>query len=242
MNLYKSADIAGTLINETINMKLLLVEDNIELLNSMADYLVHENNICEVAQTFDEAREKITLFTYDCIILDIMLPDGNGIDLLKFLKKSDVESSVIIISAKNSLDFKVKGLDEGADDYITKPFPLPELYSRIKAVTRRHGLKGAKVEFNEISVDISSMETKINGIDIILTRKETNLLLYFLNNINRVLSRQGIASHLWGDYTDNLNNFDFVYQHVKNLRKKITDAGGEDYIKTIYGLGYKISN
>jgi DNA-binding response OmpR family regulator len=223
-------------------MKLLLVEDNIELLNSMADYLVHENNICEVARTFDEAREKITLFSYDCIILDIMLPDGNGIDLLKFLKKSDVESAVIIISAKNSLDFKVKGLDEGADDYITKPFPLPELYSRIKAVTRRHGLKGAKVEFNEISVDISSMETKINGIDIILTRKETNLLLYFLNNINRVLSRQAIASHLWGDYTDNLNNFDFVYQHVKNLRKKITDAGGEDYIKTIYGLGYKISN
>lgn len=223
-------------------MKLLLIEDNIELLNSMVDYLLHENNICEVARTFEQAREKVLFFTYDCIVLDIMLPDGNGLDLLKFLKKSDVESAVIIISAKNSLDFKIKGLDEGADDYITKPFPLPELCSRIKAVTRRHGLKAGKVNFNEISVDIFSMETKVNGIYIVLTKKETNLLLYFLNNINRVLSRQAIASHLWGDYTDNFNNFDFVYQHVKNLRKKITDVGGEDYIKTIYGLGYKISN
>jgi DNA-binding response OmpR family regulator len=223
-------------------MKLLLIEDNIELLNSMVDYLLHENNICEVARTFEQACEKVLFFTYDCIVLDIMLPDGNGLDLLKFLKKADIESAVIIISAKNSLDFKIKGLDEGADDYITKPFPLPELCSRIKAVTRRHGLKAGKVNFNEISVDILSMETKVNGVYIILTRKETNLLLYFLNNINRVLSRQAIASHLWGDYTDNLNNFDFVYQHVKNLRKKITDVGGEDYIKTIYGLGYKISN
>jgi DNA-binding response OmpR family regulator len=224
-------------------MKLLLVEDNPELLSTIADYLVHENNICEVAQSFDQAREKITLFTYDCIILDIMLPDGNGINLLKLLKKEGVESSVIIISAKNSLDFKLTGLDEGADDYITKPFPLPELYSRIKAVTRRNSKRATAhtVDFNEISVDLSSMETKVHGKDIILTRKETNLLIYFLNNTNRVLSRQAIASHLWGDYTDNLDNFDFVYQHVKNLRKKISDAGGEDYIKTVYGLGYKIS-
>lgn len=224
-------------------MKLLLVEDNHELINSMVDYLMHENNICEVAHTYDQAREKITLFSYDCIILDIMLPDGNGLDILKLLKRGLSDTSVIIISAKNSLDFKVTGLDEGADDYITKPFPLPELYSRIKAVTRRNSNRtGHKLDFNEITVDLSSFETTVNNVAIVLTKKETNLLLYFLNNINRVLSRQAIASHLWGDYTDNLDNFDFVYQHVKNLRKKITDAGGEDYIKTIYGLGYKISN
>lgn len=225
-------------------MKLLLVEDNVELIKSMADYLVHENNICEMAHTFEEAREKLVLFTYDCIVLDIMLPDGNGINLLRLIKKEEIESSVIIISAKDSLDFKITGLDEGADDYITKPFPLPELYSRIKAVTRRKskGTTSNIVQFNEIYIDLLSMETKINDKSIILTRKETNLLIYFLNNQNRILSRQAIAAHLWGDYTDNLDNFDFVYQHVKNLRKKITDAGGQDYISTVYGLGYKISN
>lgn len=225
-------------------MKLLLVEDNVELIKSMADYLVHENNICEMAHTFEEAREKLVLFTYDCIVLDIMLPDGNGINLLRLIKKEEIESSVIIISAKDSLDFKITGLDEGADDYITKPFPLPELYSRIKAVTRRNskGTSSNILQFNEIIIDLLSMETKINDKSIILTRKETNLLIYFLNNQNRILSRQAIAAHLWGDYTDNLDNFDFVYQHVKNLRKKITDAGGQDYISTVYGLGYKISS
>ncbi|MFH6992285.1 response regulator transcription factor [Flavobacterium sp. FlaQc-48] len=225
-------------------MKLLLVEDNQELIKSIADYLIQENNICEMAHTFEEAREKLVLFTYDCIILDIMLPDGNGINLLRLIKKEEIPSCVIIISAKNSLDFKITGLDEGADDYITKPFPLPELYSRIKAVTRRNNKSSNsnRIEFNEIYVDLLSMETKINEIAIVLTRKETNLLIYFLNNQNRILSRQAIAAHLWGDYTDNLDNFDFVYQHVKNLRKKITDAGGQDYISTVYGLGYKISS
>jgi len=225
-------------------MKLLLVEDNPELIKSISDYLTHENNICEMAHTFEEAREKLVLFTYDCIILDIMLPDGNGINLLRLIKKEEIQSSVIIISAKNSLDFKVTGLDEGADDYITKPFPLPELYSRIKAVTRRNSKSSNSniIQFNEIAVDLLSMETKINEAAIVLTRKETNLLIYFLNNQNRILSRQAIAAHLWGDYTDNLDNFDFVYQHVKNLRKKITDAGGQDYISTVYGLGYKISH
>ena len=224
-------------------MKLLLVEDNAELIRSMADYLIHENNICEMAHTFEEAREKLVLFTYDCIILDIMLPDGNGINLLRLIKKEEIQSSVIIISAKDSLDFKVTGLDEGADDYITKPFPLPELYSRIKAVTRRNSKSASNnLQFNEICIDLLSMETKIHSTPIVLTRKETNLLIYFLNNQNRILSRQAIAAHLWGDYTDNLDNFDFVYQHVKNVRKKITDAGGQDYISTVYGLGYKISN
>jgi DNA-binding response OmpR family regulator len=222
-------------------MKLLLIEDNAELIKSIATYLIHENNICEMAFTIEEAREKLALFTYDCIILDIMMPDGNGINLLKFIKKQEIQVSVIIISAKNSLDFKVTGFDEGADDYITKPFPLPELYSRIKAVTRRNSRIRNNIEFNEIIVDLLSMETRINNIPIILTRKETNMLIYFLNNQNRILSRQAIAMHLWGDYTDNLDNFDFVYQHIKNLRKKITDAGGEDYISTIYGLGYKLS-
>lgn len=223
-------------------MKLLLIEDTIELARSISGYLTQENYICEVAHTFDEAREKLVLFSYDCIILDIMLPDGNGINLLKLIRKEGIESSVLIISAQNALDFKITGLDEGADDYITKPFPLPELHSRIKAVMRRKSPgKSSELVFSEITVELQSFECTVNGILLNLTRKEINLLIYFINNQGRVLTRQAIAAHLWGDYTDNLDSVDFVYQHVKNLRKKITDAGGSDYISTLYGVGYKFS-
>ena len=221
-------------------MKLLLIEDTIELAKSITGYLTQENYICEVAHTFDEAREKLVLFTYDCIILDIMLPDGNGINLLKLIRKEGIESSVLIISAQNALDFKIAGLDEGADDYITKPFPLPELHSRIKAVMRRKSPgKSSQLVFSEITVELQSLECTVNETLLNLTRKEINLLIYFINNKGRVLTRQAIAVHLWGDYTDNLDSVDFVYQHVKNLRKKITDAGGSDYISTLYGVGYK---
>lgn len=224
-------------------MKLLLVEDTPELAKSIQSYLHQEHYICEVAGTFDEARAKLALFSYDCIILDIMLPDGNGINLLKLIKKEGIESSILIISAQNALDFKITGLDEGADDYITKPFPLPELHSRIKAVMRRKNPNRNKLlTFSEISVDLQSLECKVNDAPLNLTKKEINLLNYFINNQGRVLTRQAIASHLWGDYTDNLDSVDFVYQHIKNLRKKITDLGGTDYISTIYGFGYKFSD
>ncbi|MGY0040972.1 response regulator transcription factor [Pedobacter sp. NJ-S-72] len=160
-----------------------------------------------------------------------MLPDGNGINLLKLIKKEGIESSVIIISAQNALDFKITGLDEGADDYITKPFPLPELHSRIKAVMRRKVPgKNHQLTFAEITVDLQLLECQVNETPISLTKKEINLLIYLINNQGRVLTRQAIAEHLWGDYTDNLDSVDFVYQHIKNLRKKITDAGGVDYI------------
>ncbi|MFA6056589.1 MAG: response regulator transcription factor [Taibaiella sp.] len=223
-------------------MKLLLIEDTVELAKSIAGYLTQENYICEVAHSFDEARDKLVLFSYDCIILDIMLPDGNGINLLKLIRKEGIESSVLIISAQNALDFKITGLDEGADDYITKPFPLPELHSRIKAVMRRKSPgKNNQLTFSEITVHLQSLECMVNDTILNLTRKEINLLIYFINNQGRVLTRQAIAAHLWGDYTDNLDSVDFVYQHVKNLRKKITDAGGNDYISTLYGVGYKFS-
>jgi DNA-binding response OmpR family regulator len=208
----------------------------------MASYLVQENAVCEVATTFDAAREKLALFSYDCVVLDMMLPDGNGLNLLKLLRKEGSESSVIIISAQNSLDLKLAGLSEGADDYITKPFPLPELLARLKAIMRRRNPhKNNVLTFLDITADLESLECRVGGKLLNLTRKETNLLLYFINNKGRMLTRQAIAAHLWGDYTDNLDSVDFVYQHVKNLRKKITDAGGRDYISTVYGLGYKLS-
>lgn len=223
-------------------MKILLVENHLELAKSIASYLMQENYVCEVAATFDQAREKLALFSYDCVVLDMMLPDGSGLNLLRLLRKEGSESSVIIISAQNSLDLKLAGLGEGADDYITKPFPLPELLARLKAIMRRRSPhKNNVLTFEDLSADLESMECRVGGKLLSLTRKETNLLLYFINNKGRMLTRQAIAAHLWGDYTDNLDSVDFVYQHVKNLRKKIVDAGGRDYISTVYGLGYKLS-
>ena len=169
-----------------------------------------------------------------------MLPDGDGLSLLEAIRSLKLPSNILIVSAKGALDDKVKGLDLGADDYITKPFHLPELNARIKAIYRRKNLEGDNlIQFNEISLNTEANEVKVNDILLDLTKKEFDLLLYFLANKNRVLTRQTIAEHLWGDYTDSLSNFDFVYQHVKNLRKKIMHANGNDYIRTVYGLGYK---
>lgn len=171
-----------------------------------------------------------------------MLPDGNGLELLNLVKEEHINGSILIISAKGALDDKIKGLEEGADDYLTKPFHLPELHARLRAIHRRKNLDGNNIiSFKEITLNTNTFELKIHGKALDATRKEFELLLYFLVNKNRVLSRQAIANHLWGDYTDNLSNVDFVYQHVKNLRKKINMAGGDDYIDTIYGLGYKFN-
>lgn len=221
-------------------MKVLIIEDNRELAQNIKDFLLCEGYLCELCFSFEEAEDKLVSYSYDCIVLDIMLPDGNGLNLLRQIRSEKNESSVLIISAKNALDDKVQGLDLGADDYITKPFHLPELHSRLKAVYRRKFLRADNtITFQEISVNAAAVEARVNGTLLDLTRKEFDLLLYFLISKNRVLSRQSIAEHLWGDYTDSLDNFDFVYQHVKNLRKKITSSGGKDYIGTVYGLGYK---
>ncbi|HWK05679.1 MAG TPA: response regulator transcription factor [Puia sp.] len=224
-------------------MKVLIIEDHQELARNIHDFLAREGYICELCSTLEGAREKISLFQYDCILLDIGLPDGNGMSLLQQIRAERQESNVLIISARNALDDKIIGLDKGADDYLTKPFHLAELHARIRAIYRRKNLGGANiVEFNEISLNTDTFEARIGASLLDTTRKEFDLLLYFLVNKNRVLSRQSIAAHLWGDYTDNLANFDFVYQHVKNLRRKISSAGGMDYISTVYGLGYKFNS
>lgn len=224
-------------------MKVLIVEDNQELARNIRDFLVREGYICEACETLERAREKLTLFQYDCILLDIGLPDGNGMGLLNFIRSEHKDSNVLIISARNALDDKIIGLEKGADDYITKPFHLAELHARIRAIYRRKNLGGASiVEFNEISMNTDTFEVRVGHTLLDTTPKEFDLLLYFIVNKNRVLSRQSIAAHLWGDYTDNLANFDFVYQHVKNLRRKISGAGGMDYISTVYGLGYKFNS
>jgi DNA-binding response OmpR family regulator len=221
-------------------MKVLIVEDNIDLARNIQEFLQHEGYVCELSASCNEAQEKLISFHYDCVVLDLMLPDGSGLTLLENIKDQKLKCNVLITSAKNSLDDKIDGLDKGADDYLTKPFHLSELNARLKAIYRRNALGGDNiVRFNEIALNTDSLEASVNDTHLDLTKKEFDLLLYFLINKNRILTRQSLAEHLWGDYTDNLANFDFVYQHVKNLRKKIAAAHGRDYIGTVYGIGYK---
>lgn len=223
-------------------MKILIVEDEVELLDSIASYLKNEDFICEKASTFFEAEDKLISFNYDIILLDITLPDGNGIDLLKLIKEKSPTTGVLIVSAKNSLDDKLTGLDLGADDYITKPFHLAELNSRVNSLIRRQKFDGNDIiEFNEIQINPSSKEVTVNGKPIELTKKEYNLLLYFVTNKNKVLTKESIAEHLWGDDIEMADSYDFIYTHMGNLRKKIKKLGAPDYLKTMYGLGYKFA-
>lgn len=221
-------------------MKLLVVEDELELLNTICGYLAKEDFVCEAAPNFFEAEDKLISYTYDVVILDINLPDGNGLELLEIIKKKSPETGVLIVSAKNSLDDKLKGLDLGADDYITKPFHLAELNSRVNSLLRRRKFEGSKnIIFNEIEIDPNAKIAIANKVTLDLTKKEYFLLLYFVTNKNRVLTKEAIAEHLWGDNIDMVDNFDFIYTHMRNLRKKLKKSGSNDYLQTIYGLGYK---
>jgi DNA-binding response OmpR family regulator len=221
-------------------MKILVVEDERELAKSIVQYLRQESYVCEIAYTATDAVEKIMLHDYDCILLDITLPDGNGLKILEKLKKESKLEGVIIISAKNSLDDRIQGLNLGADDYLSKPFHLSELGARVSAVIRRKRFAGNNIiSFHEISIDLLGKSMQVHGKEVDLTRKEYDLLLFLVSNKNRVVSKNAIAEHLSGDDAEVFDNFDFIYAHMKNLKKKIAEAGSNDYIKTVYGLGYK---
>ncbi|MCB0460418.1 MAG: response regulator transcription factor [Flavobacteriaceae bacterium] len=224
-------------------MKILIVEDEIELLETITSYLKNEDFMCEKASTFFDAEDKLISFKYDIVILDITLPDGSGIDLLKTIKKHSPNTGVLIVSAKNSLDDKLTGLDLGADDYITKPFHLAELNSRINSLIRRRKFAGDDtIEFNEITVFPSSKTATVNGKPVELTKKEYNLLVYFITNKNKVLTKESIAEHLWGDDIEMADSYDFIYTHMGNLRKKLKKLGAPNYLQTMYGLGYKFAD
>ncbi len=221
-------------------MKLLVIEDEIELSKSICSYLKNDNFICEAAYDFTDAMHKIHKSEYGCILLDISLPMGNGLNILKELKKLGKADGVLIISAKNSLNDKVQGLNLGADDYLTKPFHMPELSARVAAIIRRKSFDGKnRIITDELVIDLQDkIVTGKNGT-IDLTRKEYELLVYFTGNKNRVVTKEAIVEHLWGDHIDMADNYDFIYTHIKNLRKKIVQAGCRDYIKAVYGMGYK---
>ena len=220
-------------------MKILLIEDEPELRKSIKHFLHQEGYIVESANDFIKAIEKIEVYDYDCILVDITLPNGNGLEIIKQLKQNFSKAGIIIISAKNSLDDKITGLDLGADDYLAKPFDLAELNSRIKALIRRRNFEGNKtIVVNEISILPEQRIVKVNNEEVILTAKEYALLLFFISNKNRVLSKNTIAEHLWGDDSDQMDSHDFIYVHLRNLRKKLVEKGCKDYVQTIYGIGY----
>jgi DNA-binding response OmpR family regulator len=223
-------------------MKVLIIEDEKELVKSISRALEQEGYLCEVAYTAEEANEKILVYDYDCILLDINLPDGNGLRILEVIKANHKSDGVIIITAKNSLEDKVQGLNLGADDYLAKPFFMPELIARVSAIIRRKRFDGNnRLSFREIAIDLPGKSVMVNQKELDLTRMEYQLLIFLLANKNRVVSKNAIAEHLSGDDAELLDKFDFIYSHIKNLKRKLTEAGCEDYIKTVYGLGYKFS-
>lgn len=223
-------------------MKILIVEDEAGLRESIEAYFTGADSICETANDFDAALTKVSLYRYDCVVLDLTLPKGNGLDIVKYLKENDHNDGVLIISAKNSLDDRLTGLDLGADDYLTKPFHLSELRSRVSAIVRRRTFNGSNIlQFNEISIDLAAKTVTVKERPMKLTRKEYALLLYFIANKGKVVSKSAIAEHLWGDSIDISDNFDFIYSHVKNIRKKLVEAGSLDYIQAAYGMGYKFT-
>lgn len=221
-------------------MKILIIEDEPELAAGIGAYLSAQDYLCEYAATWTQAREKVDLYRYDCILLDLMLPGGSGMDILEALKAQGQQDGVIIISAKDDYEHKIRGLHAGADDYLAKPFHLPELAARIYSVIRRRSFGNHNsIIQNELKVDLLSKTVSVNQAVVVLTKKELDLLLFFMGNKNRVIAKSALAEHLSGDIADMFDNHDFVYAHVKNLKKKLNEAGYGNYLKTIYGTGYK---
>lgn len=224
-------------------MKILIVEDEVDLCRTMTTFFTKQEYICLGASTLFDAEEKLLVHQFDIVVLDIGLPDGSGLELLKIIKSTQENCNVLIVSAKNSLDDKLLGLTQGADDYITKPFHLAELHVRINVILRRNRhLEDSKLIFNELSLDLALKQLSVNDTFIELTRKEYELLLFFMENKNRVISKDSIAQHLWGESIELSVNYDFIYTHIKNVRKKILAHGGKDYLKSVYGMGYKFSD
>lgn len=221
-------------------MKLLIIEDERLLSDSIVSYLRHEDYLCEQAFTFSEAMMKVGVYEYDCILLDLMLPGGNGLDILRRIKQQKPQTGVIIVSAKDSLEDKVSGLQIGADDYIAKPFHLPELSMRIFALLRRKNFTATNtLRSGAITVDLPGKRVTAGDRELDLTKSEYELLLFLIENRHRVVSKSALAEHLNGDMADMLVDFKFVYAHMKNLRAKLADAGVPDYIRTFYGQGYQ---
>ncbi len=222
-------------------MKVLVIEDEKELHRAIREFLEQEQYVVSSAFSCEEASRCIADYDYDCILLDLMLPDGDGIDLLETIRNSGKKDCVVIISAKNALDDKLRGLELGADDYLTKPFHLAELNARIKTVIRRNYFdRSNTLDIGNLSIDLNERFARVNGTDLQLNRKEFDILLYMAMNKGRLVRKPSLAEHVWGDHYDQADDFDFIYAQIKNLRKKMTALSCEAEIKAVYGVGYKL--
>ncbi|WP_339725159.1 response regulator transcription factor [Maribacter stanieri] len=222
-------------------MKILIIEDEPEMLENMRQTLEREHYTVETASDYKTASTKIGVYDYDCVLLDITLPDGNGLELLKQLKQLSKDDGVIIVSAKDSLDDRIKGLNLGADDYLPKPFHMAELHARVKAIVRRRSFDGNKlIEIGNVSINPENRSVHINEKEVTLNRKEYDVLLYMISNKTRLVTKTALAEHVWGDHIDQADSFDFIYSQIKNLRKKLTNATATIEIEAVYGVGYKL--
>lgn len=222
-------------------MKILVIEDEPEMLENITNSLLQEQYMVETASDFDSALEKTGVYEYDCILLDITLPGGSGLDILRDLKKDGKADGVIIISARDSIDDRVAGLDLGADDYLPKPFHMAELHARIKSVLRRRKFKGsALMTVGNVQIDTEQRTLSVDDVQLTLNRKEFDIFLYMASNQNRLVNKTALAEHVWGDHIDEVSSFDFIYSQIKNLRKKLKDAGATVELQAVYGIGYKL--
>ena len=222
-------------------MRILLVEDELNLANSILEFLKNDEKInCDYASNLKKAIELCELYNYDCLIVDLGLPDGSGLDVVKEIRKMNLKTGVIIISARDTLDDRIEGLNLGADDYLVKPFHLSELNARLHSLIRRLKLEGNNsIQVNEIELDVQLHRVLVNGNDVELTKSEYEILFFLMTNKNQIISKSSIAEYLVGESVDVMGSLDFVYLHIKNLRKKLTLAGAKDYLKNVYGVGYK---
>lgn len=222
-------------------MKVLVIEDDSDLREILVRSLTKERYVVEEAPDYRTAYRKTMGYEYDCLLLDIMLPDGNGLDLLHVLHKVGRKVNVIILSAKDSIEDKVTGLELGADDYLAKPFHLAELHARLRSVLRRQQRDGETVmRCGNVTVHPDHFKVEVNGNPLELGRKEYDILVYFMNRVGRLVEKSILAEAVWGDHIDQADNFDFIYAQMKNLRKRLKEAGATLEIKTVYGFGYKM--
>lgn len=222
-------------------MKILIIEDDQGMQEVISQSLIKARYVVETAFTLDEARSKLLLYEYDCVLLDIMLPDGNGLSLLKELADKKINRNVIILSARDSVDDKIEGLELGADDYLPKPFHLAELHARIRSLMRRRRDGEHTICLGNIELNPDQFSVKVGGKTLDVSRKEFDILHYLISRPDRVVSKEALAEAVWGDYIDQSDNFDFIYAHMKNLRKRLKAASADIELKTVYGFGYKIT-
>ncbi|MEE1259673.1 MAG: response regulator transcription factor [Paludibacteraceae bacterium] len=222
-------------------MKILIIEDDQGMQEVISQSLIKARYVVETASTLDEARSKLLLYEYDCVLLDIMLPDGNGLSLLKELADKKINRNVIILSARDSVDDKIEGLELGADDYLPKPFHLAELHARIRSLMRRRRDGEHTICLGNIELNPDQFSVKVGGKTLDVSRKEFDILHYLISRPDRVVSKEALAEAVWGDYIDQSDNFDFIYAHMKNLRKRLKAASADIELKTVYGFGYKIT-